>query len=95
VNGEKALSETPAGWWSGEFMETATIKCGAAIGEATAALADFFWDDPERFILLLGEKFSHRINPFERRVIETELESLQEFSAKKKPDETGSQLALL
>jgi len=95
VNGEKTLSKMPAGWWSGEFMETATIKCGAAIGETTAALAGFFWDDPERFILLLGEKFSHRVNPFERRVIETELESLQEFSAKKKPDETGSQLALL
>src|ERR1035438_5280680 len=95
VNGEKALSEMPAGWWSGQFMETATIKCGAAIGETTAALAGFFWEDAERFILMLGEKFSHRINPFERRVIETELESLQEFSAKKMPDEAGAQLALL
>jgi predicted GIY-YIG superfamily endonuclease len=96
VNSEKALSEMPAGWWSGEFMETATIKCGAAIGETTTALADFFWDDPERFILLLGQKFSHRVNPFERRVIETELESLQEFSAKKKDDAADRrQMALL
>lgn len=83
VNGEKALSKMPAGWWSGEFMETATINCGAVIGEMTAALAGFFWDDPERFILLLGAKFSHRVSPFERQAIEAELESLREFSAKK------------
>ena len=94
-NGEKALSEMPAGWWNGEFIETATIKCGAVIGETMTALADFFWDNPERFILLLGQKVSHRINPFERRVIETELESLREFSAKKKLVATGPQLALL
>ena len=74
VNGEKTLGEMPAGWRSGEFMETATIKCGAVIGEASALLAGFFWDNPERFILMLGAKFSHRVNPFERRVIETELE---------------------
>ena len=95
VNGERALSEMPAGWWSGEFMETATIKCGAAIGETTVALAGFFWDDPEHFILTLGKMFSHRINRFERRAIETELENLQEFSPKKRPDETSAQLALL
>jgi hypothetical protein len=95
VNGEKSLNQMPAGWWSGQFMETVTIKCGAAIGEAAALLEDFFWDDPERFIFMLGEKFSHRVNPFERRVIETELESLQEFSAKKRPDRSGPQLALL
>jgi predicted GIY-YIG superfamily endonuclease len=95
VNRKKALTEMPAAWSSGEFMETATIKCGGAIGETMAALADFFWDDPDRFILMLGEKFSHRINPFERRVIEAELESLREFSAKKKPADAGPQLALL
>jgi hypothetical protein len=95
VNSERALIEMPAGWLSGEFMETATIKCGGTIGETTAALAGFFWDDPECFILMLGGKFSQRINPFERRVIETELENLMKFSAKKTSEQTGPQLALL
>jgi predicted GIY-YIG superfamily endonuclease len=96
VNGEKALSEMPTGWWSGEFMETATIKCGDSVADATAALADFFWNDPERFIHLLGEKFSHRVNPFERRVIESELGSLQEFSSKKREGaDDRRQMALL
>lgn len=76
-------------------MKTTIIKCGAVIGEASALLAGFFWDDPERFILLLGEKFSHRINPFERRVIETEMERLKEFGTKKKFLKGGPQLALL
>ena len=31
----------------------------------------------------LERKFSHLVNPFERRVIEAELESLRRFSAKK------------
>lgn len=86
VNGQKTLSEMPAGWWGGEFMGTATIKCGGSIGEVTAILAGFFWDDPGRFVLLLAGKFSDRKNPFERRVIEAELENLQEFSAKQKDD---------
>jgi len=96
VNDEKALAEMPAGWSRGEFMDTATIKCNDAIGEATAALSCFFWDDAERFVLWLGGKYAHRINPFERRVIETELESLMEFSAKKPADNAQRrQMALL
>jgi predicted GIY-YIG superfamily endonuclease len=86
TNPGRPLTELPAGWSRGEFMETATIQCDAAIGEATAALASFFWVDAERFILWLGGKYAHRINQFERRVIETELESLKQFSAKKMDD---------
>ena len=77
-------------------METATIQCGESIGEAAAAFETFFWDDAERFALWLGEKFSRRIHPFERRVIEVELESLAEFTAKKTDDrKERRQLALL
>ena len=96
VNAEKALGEMPAGWARGAFLGTATIKCEELIGEAMAALAGFFGDDPERFILWLGGKYVHRINPFERRVIESELESLKEFSAKKRDDaDSRRQLVLL
>jgi len=96
VNADNSLGEMPAGWSRGEFMQTATIKCNDAIGEAVAALAGFFYDDAERFVLWLGGKYAHRINQFERRVIETELENLREFSAKKKDDaDDRQQMALL
>ena len=84
-------SRTPADGTAGGLVArgihgNANIQCDAAIGEATAALASFFWVDAERFILWLGGKYAHRINQFERRVIETELESLKQFSAKKMDD---------
>jgi len=96
VNPERPLSQLPAGWMRGEFMESVALKCGDAVAEAVAALEKFFWQDADEFILWLGARFTHRIIPFERRVIETELETLKEFGAKKRPDETcRTQLALL
>jgi hypothetical protein len=56
----------------------------------------FFWKDSDEFILWLGARFAHRVLPFERRILETELESLKGFGAKKKPDQKGQkQMALL
>jgi hypothetical protein len=34
MNGKKALSEMPAGWTRGNFMETAAIQCGASVTDA-------------------------------------------------------------
>jgi hypothetical protein len=77
-------------------METVSLKCGGAAVDAVGALENFFWQNADEFILWLRARFTHRIVPFERRVIEAELESLKEFSAKKKPGEKcRPQMALL
>jgi len=67
-----------------------------SVGEVVAALEGFFWLEPEGFIQWLGAKLAHRTHLFERRVIESELETLKEFGAKQKPEaKCPQQLALL
>ena len=96
VNPERPLTQLPAGWMRGDFMETVSLKCGSAMAETVAALENLFWQDAGKFIFWLGARFAHRIIPFERRIIETELESIEEFATKQKPDgKCRSQLALL
>ena len=96
LNPERPLTQLPAGWMRGDFMETVSLGCRGAAADTVAALESLFWNDASEFILWLGARFTHRIVPFERRVIETELESLKEFGAKNKPDEKcRTQLALL
>jgi predicted GIY-YIG superfamily endonuclease len=96
LNPERPLTQLPAGWMRGDFMDTVALKCGSAVADTVGALENFFWQDADEFILWLGARFTHRIVPFERRIIEGELESLKEFSAKKKLVMVGTpQLALL
>ena len=96
MNPERPLTQLPAGWMLGDFMETVSLKCGGATAETVGAFEKFFWQDADEFILWLGTRFTHRIVPFERRIIETELESLKEFGMKRKLDEKcRAQLALL
>jgi len=96
LNPARPLAQLPAGWMRGDFMESVSLECGGVAMDTVAALEKFFWNDASEFILWLGARFTHRIVPFERRVIETELESLNEFSAKKKLVMVGNpQLALL
>jgi predicted GIY-YIG superfamily endonuclease len=96
VNPERPLMDLPAGWMRGDFMDSVTLKCGGSIADTSAVLEKFFWQDADEFILWLGARFTHRIVPFERHIIETELESLKEFGAKQKPDEKcRTQLVLL
>jgi predicted GIY-YIG superfamily endonuclease len=96
LNPERELTQLPAGWMRGDYMETVSLKCGDETAETVAILENFFWKNGDEFILWLGARFTHRIVPFERRIIEAELESLKEFSSKKKPDEKcRAQLVLL
>jgi predicted GIY-YIG superfamily endonuclease len=96
LNPERAVTQLPTGWMRGEFMETVSLDCRGISVDAVAALEKFFWQDADEFILWLGARFTHRIVPFERRLLETELENLKEFGARKKPGESfRSQLALL
>ena len=96
VNPERPLTQLPTGWMRGNFMGTISLACGVAVTDAVTALEKFFWQDADEFILWLRARFTHRIVPFERRVIEMEMESLKEFDTKQKPDEKcRAHLALL
>lgn len=96
LNPERQLMQLPAGWMRGDFMDSVSLKCCGTAADTVAALENFFWKDPSAFLLWLGERFTHRIIPFERRMIETELEILKEFGMKKILYAPGSsQLALL
>ncbi len=83
VNPDQPMSKMPAGWMKGGFKESTVIKCGDLFKETSAAFEQYFFGDAESFVLWLGEKFSHRIVPFERRVIDAELETLREFAKRK------------
>ena len=96
VNPERPLTELPAGWTRGNFMQTVSLTCGGPATDMVAALESFFWKEANEFILWLGARFTHRTLPFERRIIETELEILKEFCAKKQQvRKCRGQLALL
>jgi predicted GIY-YIG superfamily endonuclease len=96
INPARALVELPAGWAQGRFADRATIQCGHSAEETAKALDIFFWEAPDNFVLWLGARFAKRTHPFERSLIEAELETLKEFSARHKPTHTNRlQLALL
>ena len=64
--------------------------------EVAAAVATFFWQSSDEFVWWLGSRFSERTHPFERAVIESELETLKELSeGQKQVVRNGHQLALL
>ena len=96
VNPARAIVELPAGWAHGKVSEKVMIDCGDAAEEVAGALAAFFWEAPGGFAPWLALRFAMRTHPFERAMIEAELETLQEFS--RKQEQSGGnirQLALL
>jgi hypothetical protein len=96
MNPGRALTELPAGWARGNFAGDAAIDCGPSAVEIARLLDAFFWESPEALLFWLGSRFVARIHPFERGVIEAELESLKEFSAKRaQPVNGGGQSGLL
>jgi excinuclease UvrABC nuclease subunit len=96
LNPTRGCTELPAGWMQGYQAQLVMIECGHSVQEVAAALAAFFWQSSDEFLFWLGSRFSERTHPFERAVIESELEILKEFSAKRKQALEGcQQLALL
>jgi len=96
VNPTRSFVELPAGWAQGKIGEKAMIHCGSLAKKVAVALAEFFWEATNGFVLWLESEFAARTLPFERSVIEGELEILKEFAARRK--QTGKhrlQLALL
>lgn len=73
-----------------------TIDCRASGNETVTALAAYFWNASDDLLLWLGARFCERTHPFERKVINSELEALRNFSAQQKTElKTSPQLALL
>ncbi len=92
----RACTELPPGWIQGNLALCVKIDCQESAAETAAALASFFWHSPDDFLFWLGSRFSQRTHPFERSVIESELETLKEFSSKRQlASVAGRQLALL
>jgi predicted GIY-YIG superfamily endonuclease len=96
INPTRAFAELPSGWAQGRMAGSVTIDCGPAAVEITGALDAFFWDASDGFALWLGTQFAARVHPFERAVIEADLETLKEFSARRiQGGKERLQLALL
>jgi len=96
LNPTRAYADLPAGWARSDFAQQVAIHCRQSVPEVAAALTTFFWQSPDEFILWLGRRFCERTHPFERTVIESELEVLKEFSARQhRTGRNGRQLALL
>ena len=96
LNPTRTYSDLPLGWARGDLALQVMIDCRQSVGEVAAAMDAFFWQSSDEFLFWLGARFSERTHPFERAVIESELESLKEFSGKQKQAvRNGCQLALL
>ena len=96
VNPGRACTELPPGWTQGKLAPRVLIDCQDSANETAAALAAFFWQSPDNFVRWLGLRFSDRTHPFERAVIESEMETLKEFSTKREQSPVrGRQLPLL
>ena len=96
LNPGRPVSHFPLGWLRGDLPATVMIHCGQSAGEVAAALDTFFWRSPQDFVLWLGSRFCERIHPFERTIIDSQLEIVGEFFSREKPPaEMRLQLALL
>jgi predicted GIY-YIG superfamily endonuclease len=96
LNPGRPVYDLPVGWLAADLPLTVAIHCGQSADEVVAILDTFFWQSPDEFMLWLGSWFSERTHPFERSVIESEMEALKEFSKKRElVPLAGHQLALL
>jgi hypothetical protein len=96
ANPGRAFGELPAGWAQGRMAGSVTIECGPLAADVAGALEAFFWEASDGFALWLGAQFAARVHPFERAVLEADLETLKEFSVRgKQGGGERLQLALL
>jgi excinuclease UvrABC nuclease subunit len=96
VNPDRSYVAMPAGWAHGKLRGTVAIHCGDLANQARTALDSFFWNSPAEFLSWLEVLFAARTQRFERAVIDSEIETLQQFSIKNSTDEKNKrQFALL
>jgi predicted GIY-YIG superfamily endonuclease len=96
LNPARGCADLPAGWSKGGLAPQVMIECRESAPEVAAVLTAYFWQSPNDLVLWLGSKFSERMHPFERAVIDSELEVLAEFAARRpEVGRHGQQIALL
>jgi predicted GIY-YIG superfamily endonuclease len=78
----RAFMELPFGWARGKFADNVRIHCGDAAEKLAGVLAAFFWESPDGFAPWLESRLATRTHPFERAVIDGELETVKDLSAR-------------
>jgi predicted GIY-YIG superfamily endonuclease len=81
---DRPVTRLPAGWLRGDFMNPGALPATAALPEALAALETYFWHDHAPCLQWLTARLTPRTHPFDRRLIATDLTTLQEFALQRK-----------
>jgi excinuclease UvrABC nuclease subunit len=96
LNPRASVAELPVGWVNGRFPDAAQFRCSDQAEDILAGLEKFFWGEPQDFLAWLGSSLSERTHSFERTMINTDVETFQDFSVKRKVQKPDArQLALL
>jgi predicted GIY-YIG superfamily endonuclease len=101
LNPDRPLAQLPLGWMTRHSRDFHATLRSTLAGEAAAAMEAFFWDSVDEFLPWLETRLTGRPQPFERGVIDSELEILQEFGARNRANQNRAnqkgrnQLALL
>jgi len=82
MNPLRAFAELPSGWIKGKLAPQLIVHCGNSAGEMAHALAAFFCAPTDPLVPRLEAEFVRRTHPFERAMIDRNLEVLKEFSAR-------------
>lgn len=82
VNQQLGITQLPAGWAQGRFMNVTAIWCGDQTKDVVTLVNSFFFERAEVLLTWLGARFADRTGQFERGVLQAELEMLTEFASK-------------
>lgn len=82
VNPGRAYAALPAGWAKGRTGGAVLIPCGPSPAELAALLDGYFGKIPDALLSWLETRLAARTHAFEKTVIESEMETLKEFSLK-------------
>lgn len=92
----KSVVEIPAGWAHGRFPDTVMLTCGPHAADILAGLENYFWGMPETFFALMETRLCERTHPFERTVIDADVETLESFAQRRDlKQKEPNQMALL
>lgn len=95
LNPGASAAELPTGWAQGRMPQLAALQCRNQIEGVQVYLEKLFWD--EGFRHWLDPLLAARTHPFERTMLEMDMEVVETFLRKQKesPQPAGRQLALL
>ncbi len=77
ANPDKYLSQLPAGWLRMDGRECLVRAEQSLISEMGTILEEGLWKSPDQLILWLSLKFSKRLTPFERQIIQSDFDNLK------------------